>query len=287
MNKNLLKVENLTMKFGGLTAIDDLSFSANNNEITSIIGPNGAGKTTVFNCLTGFYKPTAGEMLLNKNNEILSLKSNYFRLFLYFYIYLVFISVLSDNFYESIKSSLTYIRFGFFSLAVVFILKNKKDFIKHFYLMICFTFIILIFDGYFQFITGKNILGFRNHLRPDRLSSLFLDELILGSYLGKFLPIFCTFYLLNKGYFNKYYILTLVILTYILIFLSGERAAFFTTTLYLIMVTPFLIGIKRALILFVLIGTMFGALISTNKNIKSRYVDQMLLHTFGLLFQLL
>ena len=46
------------MKFGGLTAIDDLSFSANNNEITSIIGPNGAGKTTVFNCLTGFYKPT-------------------------------------------------------------------------------------------------------------------------------------------------------------------------------------------------------------------------------------
>ena len=74
MNKNLLKVENLTMKFGGLTAIDDLSFSANNNEITSIIGPNGAGKTTVFNCLTGFYKPTAREMFLNKNDEIVALK---------------------------------------------------------------------------------------------------------------------------------------------------------------------------------------------------------------------
>ena len=74
MNKNLLKVENLTMNFGGLTAIDDLSFSANNNEITSIIGPNGAGKTTVFNCLTGFYKPTAGEMFLNKNDEIVALK---------------------------------------------------------------------------------------------------------------------------------------------------------------------------------------------------------------------
>ena len=44
MSKTLLNVENLTMKFGGLTAIDDLSFSANNNEITSIIGPNGAGK---------------------------------------------------------------------------------------------------------------------------------------------------------------------------------------------------------------------------------------------------
>ena len=74
MNKNLLKVENLTMKFGGLTAVDNLSFSANNNEITSIIGPNGAGKTTVFNCLTGFYKPTEGEMFLSKNNETIALK---------------------------------------------------------------------------------------------------------------------------------------------------------------------------------------------------------------------
>ena len=52
---NLLSVEKLTMKFGGLIAIDDLSFDAKNNQITSIIGPNGAGKTTVFNCLTGFY----------------------------------------------------------------------------------------------------------------------------------------------------------------------------------------------------------------------------------------
>ena len=63
---NLLSVENLTMKFGGLTAIDDLSFDAKNNQITSIIGPNGAGKTTVFNCLTGFYKPTNGQMFLHK-----------------------------------------------------------------------------------------------------------------------------------------------------------------------------------------------------------------------------
>ena len=74
MSNSLLKVENLTMKFGGLTAVDNLSFSANNDEITSIIGPNGAGKTTVFNCLTGFYKPTDGEMFLSKNNETIALK---------------------------------------------------------------------------------------------------------------------------------------------------------------------------------------------------------------------
>ncbi len=61
----LLDVEHLSMRFGGLIAIDDLSFSAARGEITAIIGPNGAGKTTVFNCITGFYKPTSGRMLLS------------------------------------------------------------------------------------------------------------------------------------------------------------------------------------------------------------------------------
>ena len=54
MSDTLLDVQNLTMKFGGLVAIDDLTFSAKKDNIPSIIGPNGAGKTTVFNCLTGF-----------------------------------------------------------------------------------------------------------------------------------------------------------------------------------------------------------------------------------------
>jgi branched-chain amino acid transport system ATP-binding protein len=61
----LLTVEHLTMRFGGLIAIDDLSFSARRGEITAVIGPNGAGKTTVFNCVTGFYKPTSGRMALS------------------------------------------------------------------------------------------------------------------------------------------------------------------------------------------------------------------------------
>jgi branched-chain amino acid transport system ATP-binding protein len=53
------------MRFGGLVAIDDLSFSARRGDITAVIGPNGAGKTTVFNCVTGFYKPTGGRIVLN------------------------------------------------------------------------------------------------------------------------------------------------------------------------------------------------------------------------------
>lgn len=58
----ILRVEHLSMRFGGLVAVNDLSFSVGRGDITALIGPNGAGKTTVFNCITGFYKPTQGRL---------------------------------------------------------------------------------------------------------------------------------------------------------------------------------------------------------------------------------
>jgi branched-chain amino acid transport system ATP-binding protein len=60
----VLTVDHLSMRFGGLVAVNDLSFTAGRGDITALIGPNGAGKTTVFNCITGFYKPTAGRIAL-------------------------------------------------------------------------------------------------------------------------------------------------------------------------------------------------------------------------------
>ncbi len=64
----ILQVEHLSMKFGGLIAIGDLSFQARRGDITALIGPNGAGKTTVFNCITGFYKPSEGMIRLNRKS---------------------------------------------------------------------------------------------------------------------------------------------------------------------------------------------------------------------------
>jgi len=60
----VLRVEHLSMRFGGLIAVHDLSFTADRGAITALIGPNGAGKTTVFNCITGFYKPSGGRIAL-------------------------------------------------------------------------------------------------------------------------------------------------------------------------------------------------------------------------------
>lgn len=67
MNKDtILNVEHLSMRFGGLMAINDLSFQVKRGDITALIGPNGAGKTTVFNCITGFYKPTMGMITMTQ-----------------------------------------------------------------------------------------------------------------------------------------------------------------------------------------------------------------------------
>ncbi|MER8591248.1 ABC transporter ATP-binding protein [Mesorhizobium sp. M1182] len=68
VNDAILQVDHLSMKFGGLVAIGDLSFQAKRGEITALIGPNGAGKTTVFNCITGFYKPSEGMITLNRRD---------------------------------------------------------------------------------------------------------------------------------------------------------------------------------------------------------------------------
>lgn len=65
MSENVLHVENVTMQFGGVVAVNDLSIDVNKNEIVALIGPNGAGKTTAFNCITGVYEPTNGLVSLN------------------------------------------------------------------------------------------------------------------------------------------------------------------------------------------------------------------------------
>jgi branched-chain amino acid transport system ATP-binding protein len=70
LSEPLLVVEGLTMRFGGLVAVCDLSFAAGRGDITALIGPNGAGKTTVFNCITGFYQPTSGLIALSTSGGV-------------------------------------------------------------------------------------------------------------------------------------------------------------------------------------------------------------------------
>ena len=70
MGEALLRIENVSKRFGGLRAVDKVSFDVMPGRITALIGPNGAGKTTLFNCITGFYKPTSGMMRLVHDNGV-------------------------------------------------------------------------------------------------------------------------------------------------------------------------------------------------------------------------
>jgi len=69
----ILTIDKLTMRFGGLTAIDAVSFDVRPSAITALIGPNGAGKTTLFNCVTGFYRPTQGSIRLDRGGNAIQL----------------------------------------------------------------------------------------------------------------------------------------------------------------------------------------------------------------------
>lgn len=70
--KNILSVENISMQFGGVLAVNDLSLKVDENEIVALIGPNGAGKTTAFNCITGIYEPTSGRIIFNNETVLAS-----------------------------------------------------------------------------------------------------------------------------------------------------------------------------------------------------------------------
>jgi len=74
MSKKLLEIRNLTMKFGGVVALSEVNLHVSEGEIAALIGPNGAGKTTVFNVATGYYTPTAGEILLD-NESLVGIKT--------------------------------------------------------------------------------------------------------------------------------------------------------------------------------------------------------------------
>ena len=155
--------------------------------------------------------------IFKNKKKLILLRSTFFKLFLLFYFYLIITSFFSENINVAFKPSITYIRFGLFALAILYIINNYPNFKKFFFFVLLLTLSLLLFDGYFQFIFGKNIFGFKV-VRVDRLGGLFFDELILGSYLSKILPIFCTFYILNKNIMNKKIIFLLILLSYVLIF---------------------------------------------------------------------
>ena len=159
-------------------------------------------------------------------------------IFFIFCIYFILVSIfVAENTLLSFESSLFYFRIGIFACLIWYLIEQDKKILSYFYyaLIICFSF--LIFDGYFQFFFGFNIIGLS--IISDRVSSFFGKELIMGSYLSRLFPLLFALFLLKnkKKKYEVFYIGCLFILVDILIYISGERASFFflnLSTLFII-----------------------------------------------------
>ena len=163
-----------------------------------ITGPFLSDLAVVFICTLYLFN--------NFNNDIKKYYKNiFFILFITFYVVCIMSSLFSNYPLISTFKSISYIRFLIFTLAIVYILNKNPNIIKGFFISIFFCFVILIFDGFYQFIFKENIFGFIMH--ENRTSSFFRDELIYGSYLSKFLPIFLSLFLIQPLKSNKINIL--------------------------------------------------------------------------------
>lgn len=175
---------------------------------------------------------TAIIMLINilKNKNYFYLKNKFCYIFFIFYLFCLASSFNSNDVLFSLKSSFFYIRFFFFALSTWFLLTVNSKIINYIFISIFISFCLLIFDGFYQFIFGKNILGWP--LIKTRVSSFFADELILGSYLSRLFPILFACMIFRYEYFKKkdylfHSVFLIFVLSEVLMFLSGERTAFF------------------------------------------------------------
>ena len=209
-----------------------------------------------------------------KRNNFSYFNHNYFYFFLIFWIYLIFNTLINNFNLDSLKISFFYFRYGIFVIAIATFLKEDYKFIKYFFycILICFT--ILVFDGFYQYFTGENILGWKN---STRISSFFGDEKILGSYLSRLWPIFfgLTIFIFKDKNKLSLLIILIFILSESLIFLSGDRTAFFNINLSAIFVILFSQKLLKLRLITLLSSILILIIISfINPTAKERIIGQ-------------
>lgn len=223
-------------------------------------------------------------LFFEKNNF---LNKKIFWIFCLFCTSCIVSSLLSSDIIYSTKKSFFYFRIGIFIMLIWYMLTQSGLLVKYCYNILFVTFFCLIIDGYFQYFYSYNLINIPTGMSGTRLSSFFGSELILGSYLVRFLPLFFGLYFLkkNKNLFEIYFFSFFSFLIFILIFLSGERTAFFLSILfylYFLILNLFLKKIhisKFFLIILVFFSTILFIAYS-NKTIKQRMFDDVI-YTFG------
>jgi O-antigen ligase len=208
-----------------------------------------------------------------KNKDFYYLYNKPFIIFIIFCLYCIFVTLLrAEDKLLSFQSSLFYFRIGLFSCLIWYLIDQDKNILKYFYysLILCFT--VLVIDGYFQFFSGSNILGYK--FSGGRISSLFGDELIMGSFLSRLFPLlFALFLIKEKSKYEIYYIGILFILVDILIYISGERASFFFLNLSTIFIIILIKEYQKfRLITFLIALLLIAGLTLSSDKLSNRMI---------------
>jgi O-antigen ligase len=198
-------------------------------------------------------------------------------IFFIFCIYCILVSIfIAKDRMLSFESSLFYFRIGVFACLIWYLIDKNKKILSYFYYILVFCFSVLVFDGYFQFFSGFNIIGLPTY--EDRISSFFGKELIMGSYLSRLFPLlFALFVLRKNSKFEVYYIGILFILIDVLIYIAGERASF----VFLNLSTLFIIILIKKYQKFRLITFICALLIITGLTLSyDKLSNRMISDTF-------
>ena len=206
-------------------------------------------------------------MYVFRNKEYKYFKIKPLIIFFLFCLYCIVVSIFAaSNILMSFESSLFYFRIGVFACVIWYLIEQDKKILNYFYyaLMVCFS--ALVVDGYLQFFTGFNIAGLSTLESGSRISSFFGDELIMGSYLSRLFPLlFALFLLKPKKTLELYYIGALFVLVDVLIYISGERTAFF----YLNLSTLFIIILIKNYQKFRLVTFIFALMFISILTVSS------------------
>ena len=211
------------------------------------------------------------------NKEYFFFNNKFFLFFFIFFIYLFVNSLLKYYDFNNLRSSLGYLRFGVFSLGVIYFIEREQKVLKWTFLVFLISFMLLIIDGYIQYFIKENILGNPVDEGSLRIRLLFNDQYILGSYLSRLFPVFLALtFLLFKNKKNFIILISfLFVLIETLIFLSGERVAFFFNTLSALFVIIMIKNYKRIRLITLLLSFFTIILISLyDDTAKKRIWDQ-------------
>lgn len=214
-----------------------------------------------------------------KNNEYKYLNYKVFFILIIWSIYLIFSSLNSKDIFFSFQSSLFYFRFVIFAFAINYFLSKNQNLLKLFFVSLFLSFILLIFDSFFQLYFNYNLFGYRlvtENLYGYRISSFFKDEYILGSFLSRLSPllmglilIFWKFDTLKSVFFILFFLLI-----DLAILISGERSAF----LYSIIFCCFFIFFSKKIFLLVMIKnilllTGFISILISFPEVNKRFLE--------------